>query len=43
LANYKVAIKMPYLIKAMIGKKANDLIQSNASVFFQKLEEHLKS
>lgn len=43
LANYKLEIKMPFLIKAMIGKKANDFIQSNASDFFLKLEEHLKS
>jgi carbon monoxide dehydrogenase subunit G len=43
LANYKLAIKMPFLIKAMMGKKANELIQRNASDFFSKLEEHLKS
>jgi len=27
----------------MMGKKANELIQRNASDFFKKLEEHLKS
>ena len=43
LANYKLAIKMPFLIKAMMGNKANELIQRNASDFFSKLEEHLKS
>jgi hypothetical protein len=34
---------MPFLIKAMMEKKANELIQRNASDFFSKLEEHLKS
>ncbi|MEY3321329.1 MAG: hypothetical protein RLZZ417_912 [Bacteroidota bacterium] len=43
LTTYKVTIKIPFILKAIFGKKLNVLIQQNAIEFFQKLNEHLKS
>ena len=43
LTTYKVTLKIPFILKAIFGKKLNVLIQQNAIEFFQKLNEHLKS
>lgn len=43
ITTYEVTLKIPFILKAMFGKKINVLIQQNAIEFFQKLNEHLKS
>jgi carbon monoxide dehydrogenase subunit G len=42
LVNYKIDVKMPLIIKSVIGKKVKELVQKNAKHYFEKLENHLK-
>ena len=39
LANYNVQLKLPLLVKSMIGNKIKELIHQNATAFFQRLNE----
>jgi carbon monoxide dehydrogenase subunit G len=39
LANYNVQLKLPLLVKSMVGNKIKDLIHQNATAFFQRLNE----
>ena len=39
LANYNVELKLPLLVKSMIGNKIKELIHQNATVFFQLLND----
>jgi carbon monoxide dehydrogenase subunit G len=39
MANYNVQLKLPLLVKSMIGNKIKELIHQNASAFFQRLNE----
>ena len=39
LANYNVQLKLPLLVKSMIGNKIKELIHQNATVFFQLLND----
>ena len=38
-ANYNVQLKLPLLVKSMIGNKIKELIQQNAAAFFQLLND----
>ena len=39
MANYNVQIKLPLLVKSMIGNKIKELIHQNAASFFQLLND----
>jgi carbon monoxide dehydrogenase subunit G len=39
MANYNVQLKLPLLVKSMIGNKIKELIHQNASAFFQRLND----
>jgi len=39
MANYNVQIKLPLLVKSMIGNKIKELIHQNAAAFFQLLND----
>ncbi len=39
LANYNVQLKLPLLVKSMIGNKIKELIHQNAIAFFQLLND----
>lgn len=39
LVNYNVQLKLPLIVKSMIGGKIKALIHQNASAFFQRLNE----
>jgi carbon monoxide dehydrogenase subunit G len=39
LANYNVQLKLPLLVKSMVGNKIKELIHQNATAFFQRLNE----
>jgi carbon monoxide dehydrogenase subunit G len=39
LTNYNVHLKLPLLVKSMVGNKIKELIHQNASAFFQRLNE----
>jgi len=40
--NYKIHVKMPLILKSVIGKKVKEMVQENAKHYFEKLENHLK-
>lgn len=42
LVNYKIYVKMPFILKSVFGKKVKELVQENAKHYFEKLENHLK-
>ena len=39
LVNYNVQLKLPLLVKSMIGNKIKELIHQNATAFFQLLND----
>ena len=39
LTNYNVQLKLPLLVKSMIGNKIKELIHQNATAFFQLLND----